>query len=459
MRPTGFPLLAASSLLFALVAGAEARPHYGGTIHVAMRAAPTSLEPSEIDWSRGDDSSNLLTLLFDALITVDEHGQSQPGLAGSWHADPGNQRWRFLLRPGVTFSDGKPLTADNVAASLRIANATWKVFPEAGAVVIERDSPAPYLPAELALPRNSIVKRESGKLVGTGPFVVSQWVPSKELSLRAREDYWDGRPFLDSIEIDLAENFREQMNALDLGKAQLIAVAPEQAHSAAIEGRQVARSAPAELMALVFSQPLGSAQEQHLREALTLCIDRESLNKVVLQGEGEPAGGLLPNWMTGYEFLFPSQMNLTRAREERSEVPHAGVWTVGFDPTDPVESVVAERLVLNASDAGLRVQLATGNTADMRLVRLPLPSLEVHTALTELAAALGLPQPKYVSDSIDDVYSAENALLQSLRVIPLLHSRSDCGIAGTLRNWTVARDGKWRLQDVWLSPVQVTDKP
>jgi ABC-type transport system substrate-binding protein len=446
MRRTSFPLLVASSLFLAMLARAETRPHYGGTLHVALRAAPASLEPSE------QDASNLLSLLYDTLIRVDDRGQLQPALSISWQADPGNQRWRFLLRPRVTFSDGKPLTADTVAASLRIANASWKVFAEAGALIIERDSPSPYLPAELALPRNSIVKRESGKEIGTGPFVISQWLPSKELVLAAREDHWNGRPFLDSIEIELGKSFRDQTIALDLGKAQLIEVAPEQARRAGIEGRQLAKSAPAELLALVYAQLSSSPQEQQARDAFALSIDRESLNKVVLQGAGEPAGGLLPNWMTGYEFLFSSQMDLTRAREERAEVPHVGVWTLGFDPNDSVESVIAERVVLNAGEAGLRLQLATGNTADVRLVRIPLASLDVHIALSEIAAALGLPKPNYVSDSIDDLYGAEKTLLQSHRVIPLLHSPHEWALAGTARNLTATRDGKWRLPDIWVYP-------
>jgi len=448
MRRTSFPLFVASSLILAVLASAETRPRYGGTLHVALRAAPASLEPSDhgvVDFA---------SLIYDTLITVDQRGQSQPCLATSWQADPGNQRWRFLLRSGVTFSDGKPLTADGVAASLRIANASWKVFADAGGLIIERDSPSPYLPAELALPRNSIVKRESGKEVGTGPFVVSQWVLSKKLVLAAREDYWDGRPFLDSIEIDLGESFRDQVMALELGKTQLIEIAPVQARGAGIESLRVTKSAPAELMALVFAQPSGSAQEQQLRDAFALSIDRESLNKVVLQGGGDPAGGLLPNWMTGYEFLFPSQMDLTRAREARAEVPHADVWTLGYDPNDSVERVVAERVVLNAGEAGLRLQLAPGNTADVRLVRIPLASLDVHIALSELAAALGLPKPNYGSDSIDDLYGAENTLLQSHRVVPLLHSPHEWAIAGTVRNWTGTRDGngRWRLPDIWVSP-------
>ncbi len=246
-------------------------------------------------------------------------------------------------------------------------------------------------------------------------------------------------------------SLRDQMIALDLGKAQLIEVAPEKARSAGIEDRELSKSAGMEMMALVFSQPCESTQEQYLRDAFSLSIDRESLNNVVLQGEGDPTGGLLPNWMTGYEFLFPSQMNLTRAREERSQVQHAPVWTLKFDPSDPVENIVAQRIVLNANEAGLRLQLTTANAADLRLVRLPLASLDVHVALDELATELGLPQPQYTSDSLEDVYSAEKALLDSHQVIPLLRSPREWGVAGTVRNLTMSRDGTWQLPNAWIS--------
>ena len=59
---------------------------------------------------------------------------------------------------------------------------------------------------------------------------------------------------------------------------------------------------------------------------------------------------------------------------------------------DPVERVIAERIVLNAREAGLRLQLATGaGHPDLRLVRVPIASPEPHVALRELASALGFP--------------------------------------------------------------------
>src|SRR5271156_5558535 len=123
MRRTGFRLLAASSLLLAVVAGAATRPHYGGTLHVCLRATPGSLDPSQAEWA---GSVNLFRLLFDTLVTLDDQGRPQAALASAWEAGSGSQRWQFTLRRGVTFSDGTPLTPDLAATSLRAANTAWR---------------------------------------------------------------------------------------------------------------------------------------------------------------------------------------------------------------------------------------------------------------------------------------------------------------------------------------------
>ncbi|MFZ0283659.1 MAG: ABC transporter substrate-binding protein [Terriglobales bacterium] len=289
--------------------------------------------------------------------------------------------------------------------------------------------------------------------MGTGPFVVTQWDPGKKLVITARDDYWGGRTFLDSIEVELGKPFREQMVAFDLGKAQVIEVAPEQARGAAAEGRRIELSAPIELVALVFNRDPQSVEDSKQREALSLSIDRRVLNAVVLQNGGDPAGSLLPNWMTGYAFLFPADVDLLGAQQERAEIPETTVWKLGFDANDPTAQVLAERIILNARDAGLRLQLASG-AADVRLVRVPLVSLDDAVALTELTAALGVPTPKINGDSVDDLFVAESALLKSQRVIPLLHLRMAWAVSKTVKDWSKACSGAWRLPDVWLAAEQ-----
>ena len=455
MRPSGLLLLVAVSLSLAVAAPARTRPHYGGTLHVAIGEAPTSLDPAESKRGGNWMLPSLSRLIFDTLVTVDARGQAQPALSPSWQADPGYQRWQFSIRPGVAFHDGTAVSSDAVAASLRAANPDWKVFAKGEAVVIECNPPTPDLPALLALPRYGVAKRMSGKVVGSGPFAISRWEAGKKLVLSARDDYWGGRAFLDSIEIEMGKTFREQMITLDLGKAGLVEVPPDQVRHAVLEGRRVENSPPAEWMGLVFIRDIQSAEDGKLREALALSIDRDSMNNVLLQGGGEPAGTLLPGWMSGYAFLFPTAIDLQRARQARDAVRQAAPWTLGYDASDPLARVIAERIALNARDAGLTLQTTAAGAADIRLVRMPLPSLDARVALRELASGVGLRQPEFGGDPASSVYAAESALLQTQRLIPLLHLRSAVALGTNVMGWREDPDGSWRLQDVWLE----TGKP
>jgi peptide/nickel transport system substrate-binding protein len=452
MKPSGLLLLVAASffVLLSSAAPASTRPRYGGTLRVAIREAPTSLDPVDSGQLGTVALSSISRLIFDTLVTLDARGQAQPGLSSTWRADAGDQRWQFMVRRGVSFHDGTAVTSDSVAASLRVANPNWKVFSAGDAVVIECEAPTSNLAAVLALPLYGIAKRSTGKLSGSGPFAIGSWDPGKKLTLTARDDYWGGRAFLDSIEIEMGNSFRDQMIALDLGKADIVEVAPEQARRALSEGRRLENAAPAEWMALAFSRDRQSPEEGQLRQVLSLGIDRAAMNDVLLQGGGVPTATFLPDWMTGYAFLFPAAADLQRARQLRSEVRTAPSWTLGYDASDSLARVIAERIALNARDAGLTLQTTTNATADLRLVRLALPSLDARVSLNEFAGRLGLPRPSFDADPATSLYAAESVLLQSQRVIPLLHLRTAVALSATVKGWHEDPDGGWHLENVWL---------
>jgi peptide/nickel transport system substrate-binding protein len=444
-------LLAASSVIWPVVATAATRPHYGGTLRVAMHETPQALDPLSLAQI---GAPNISRLLFDTLVVLDNRGQPQPALATSWQAETGNQRWRFTLRPGVSFNDGASLEATAVAASLRSANPDWKVLPVGDMVIVQTGEPHPNLPAELALPRNGIV-HGNPQVSGTGPFSVAQYAAGKHLSLVANDQYWGGRPFVDSMEIDLGQNDRDQMTSLDLGRIDLAEVAPENIRRARAEGHTVESSSPSELMALAFANPSRDEQEIHLRNALALSIDTSAINNVVLQGGGESTGALLPNWLSGYGFLFTQQPSLERARSERALGRQSSPLVLAYDSQDLVERTVAERILLNARDAGITVQLTTSGHADLTLTRVSLPSLNIQTALTGIALALQLPTPSFGNASANDLYSAEKTLLQSHRVIPLVYLRSGVALQPAIRNFNMSPDGTWQMNNVWLG----TEKP
>jgi peptide/nickel transport system substrate-binding protein len=410
-----------------------------------------SLDPADKAQPDSIARRNLIRLMFDTLVTTDDRGRLKPGLATSWQASSGNQRWDFRLRRGVKFHDGSPLTPQAVAASIRAANPDWTVLPGSDSVTIERDTPDPNVPAQLARARNAITRRsEGGTLVGTGPFHIRDWQPGKKLSLAANEDYWDGRPFLNGIDIELGKSGRDQMMALELGNAELIELPPDQARRVAGEGRRVVSSPALILLSLRFSREVQSADEAKVRQALALSIDRNSIRNVVLQGAGEISGAILPDWLSGYAFVFPAMQDLERARQLRSEVKTIPAWTLGYDANDQLARLIAERVALNAKDAGLTIEVTPSANANLRLERSALASLNPWVALDAAAPGAGVPISATSSDSVDDLFKREGSLLAKELLIPLFYLPATSALSPMLENWSQHRDGTIDFEDLWL---------
>ena len=437
-------LIAAASLTCATNMIAATRPHYGGTLRIGVQTPAQAFDPTV---SGAPGLRSLIQLVFETLVKLDDRGRPQPLLAASWQVEPGNQRWRFQIRNGVVFSDGIPVDASVAAASLRAANPEWKVFTLGELVMIETSSPMPNLAAELALPRNSISRRNQGALIGTGPFTVAQFDATKQhLTLQANDEYWGGRPYIDSIEADLGKNDRDQLMLMDLGKSDLVEVAPEDIRRAQTGNRLLKASQPAELLALFFTREARSDDEIHLRNALALSIDSAALNNVVFQSAGEPTGALIPNWLSGYGFVYPPGSVATRPR-----APHPVAWTLSCDSSDPVARIAADRILLNAKDAGITLQVVNSDSADIRLIKVALPSSDSETALSVLARAFQVPAPTFANASVSSLYTAETAALQSRRVIPLVYLRTAVAFRSNIHGLKLLPDGSWQLDNVWLS--------
>lgn len=453
MKLTGLPWLAISVLLIAAsTASADTRPQYGGTLHISISTSTSSLDPADMSDSAG--TRNLVALIFDTLVTVDATGQPHSALAESWQSAPGDGGLEFHLRRSVKFHDGSPLTAEIAASSLRKANPSWNVTGAGDLVTIESAGTTADLLQEVALPRNAIAKRDSsGNMSGTGPFRIVDWQPAKRLVAGANEDYWNGRPFVDEIDVDMGKNSRDQMNALESSRSDLVEVAPEQKHRVVSQRYELLRSSPIELIALKFAKEATSTQEKAARDALRLSIERQSMHNVLLQGAGQPAASLLPTWMSGYGFVFSAEPNRLRAQQLRDQIPGVPSFLVGYDNNDPLARLLAERIALNARDTGLSVQLNASAT-DLRLVRIPLASCDPWTSLQVLNRELGLPPMEAKTHSIEQLYASEQSMLASGRIIPLFHLPVAYASTTNLHDWTVAPSGTLNVAGAWLKSPQ-----
>jgi len=462
MRRIVFLLLALINL--ARFAPAAARPHYGGTLRAEMQSAPATLElPTEANPTDYRAVSRILSLVADNLVTVDAENRAHPALALTWQIDSTARHWLFTLRQGVKFHDGTPATPAVLAKILGALHPDWTIQASTDSLTIDTESPNPFLLAELALPRNLILSRTANGIpIGTGPFRVAEFKPGKLLKLVAFEDCWSGRPFLDAIEIELGKSPRDQAVALELGRVDVIEAAPQAPSSS---GR-LRTSLPVELLALVF-QPNSKEQDPRLREALALSIDRNPIRSVLLKGAGEPSAALLPNWMTGYNVAFSTQPDIKRAKallaeSQQSAIPLNPI-ILSYDPRDPQSQIIAERIALNAREAGITVRVSLSGATDIQLVRIALPTPDPALALGKLAHRLALPAPVFHGTNIrdpgiEDLYQAERSLLDSKTVIPLFHLPVASAVAPRVHSWEPDPLGSWNLADAWLESAR-SDPP
>src|SRR5581483_8291148 len=174
------------------------------------------------------------------------------------------------------------------------------------------------------------------------------------------------------------------------------------------------------------------------------------------QRQGVATGALLPQWLSGYAFLFPASMDLPRARQLVAEVPPGDhTLPLAYDPTDAQARILAERIAVNARDAGINLQVTNQARGELRLVRARVNSLDGALVLAEMAAAFGLGQVRVPAGQTrpDLLYSAERGLLDGHRVVPLFHLPDTCGVGSRVRLWQrpgLGRLGSLQLADLWI---------
>ena len=290
----------------------------------------------------------------------------------------------------------------------------------------------------------------------TPAFAPAQW-DARHAIYAADDKAPGGRPFLDAVDIQMGRRLPDQAIDLDIGKADLVEIdaneprrnGPAARPREADRSNKVWSSSPVRLLVLVFGARI---EDPRISEALALAVDRTAIHNVLLQSQCEISGALLPQWLSGYAFLFPAVKDVARARTLLAAVPPAAK-TFSLGVPDPAHRRIADRIALNARDAGLVLSAAPLNSiADLRLIEVRIESSDPARALAALAAALALPEPSR-ADSPEALFAAERALLEGFRVIPLFHLPDIYGVHPRVKGASgITPLGEWRFENLWLEP-------
>ncbi|MGH9572961.1 MAG: ABC transporter substrate-binding protein [Candidatus Acidiferrales bacterium] len=299
-------------------------------------------------------------------------------------------------------------------------------------------------------------------VAGSGPFRISVWQPGKQLTLVANDDYSSGRPFVDAIEIDMGRSVHDRLTDLEVGRTDFVEIPAEDARQGARNGVRVSASPPDQLLAIIFIPAQPASTDAKLRQAVACSLSREAIVDFILQREGEPAGGLLPQWSSGTAFLFPTALDAPHAKELRSQIAGSPLIRLGYDSGDVLEESIADRISVDAREAGISLTVAplqregSASKIDARLMRVSMISPDPAVALAGLLSVLnplaGLSRtlPSDAS-SAQEIYVAQRSALDGFWIVPVVWVPRVYGLSGRVRDWqTPATGDTWPLANVWL---------
>ncbi|WP_328393952.1 ABC transporter substrate-binding protein [Nocardia sp. NBC_00416] len=342
----------------------------GGPLRIALPADPTCLDPQQTGQLAAMDISRSIV---DTLTDQDpETGRIVPWLAESWTISPDARSFTFVLRPGVTFSDGTTvdstavkstfdslsrLPANGAPAYIRGYTGTTVVDPRtftvsfamANAQFLQATSGAGLGILSAATAATPLEQRCRGQFVGSGPYVLDHYTANQEVVLRKRSDYtWPssiatnkGAAHIDEVRFVFVPEAGARTGALSSGQVQ-IAENIQATDQNLFDGngfRLLVTSAPGVAPPLSLNHA-GILSDQRVRQALSLAIDRRDLVDSVVGTRAEPATSVLSSTTP---FYTPTD-NLRYDPVEAGRLLDEAAWVPG---PDGIRVKDGRRLTLN----------------------------------------------------------------------------------------------------------------
>jgi oligopeptide transport system substrate-binding protein len=360
------------AVLSLLAAGLSAQ---AVTLNRGTAAEPNSLDPHV---AQGNTASAVLYDLNVGLTTLDAASRVIPGAAESWTVSGDGLTYTFKLRPGLKWSDGSPIVAEDFVWSARrlVTPATAARFasffypvknaraivrgqmppetlgvaaPDPRTVVYTLETPSPYFLENLAsnvgapVPRGKVEEfgrqwTRPGRMLSNGPYRLAEVVPQSYIALEKNPHFYDA----DKVQIDRVvyyptSNAETALNRYLAGELDLVFSfpgdkLPELKKQRPAEVKVSPALATSYLVLKLSEPPLNDAR---VRRALSLALDREGIVRKFLGDGYRPAYTLTPGTLTGYTPPKPAwQQQAMPARLAEAKKLMAAA---GYGPSKPLK--------------------------------------------------------------------------------------------------------------------------
>ena len=295
----------------------QAPPDY---LTVGIESNPTRLDPR---YATDANSARIGSLIYNSLLRADENGRLRSDLAENWSLLD-DRTYSFHIRRGVTFHDGRPLTAADVKFTydsiLEPRNRSPKRAPlkflesieQLGADEVRFRLSSPYGPfleqcTIGIVPKGAQASADAGYTMpppGSGPFALAAFDSGEKLVLKANPSYWEGKPKLAGVTFTIVPDATVRVLEFKKGSIQLLQndIEPdtlswlEKKTDGVVETHQ---GTTFQYIGINLTHPI--LKYQKVRQALAYAIDRDRIIRYLLKDQAIPANGLLSPSQWAYD--------------------------------------------------------------------------------------------------------------------------------------------------------------
>jgi peptide/nickel transport system substrate-binding protein len=342
-----------------------------------------TLDPQQ-QWDT--DSYGVYRNIFDNLLTRNTKGDIVPQIATAWHIVD-DKTVDFDIRSDVKFQDGSPLTADDVAFSVkRIINPAMRSsqlsqFDQiADAVVVSptkvritTKTPYPVLLAQLVklsiVPKAYVEKvgdqNFNTQPMGSGPYKLQTWQKGVQAVLQANTGYWGGKPPFETVIFRAVPDTSTRIADLKTGRADIArAIPPDQAIEMKKDPNlQVLTVLTERIGYLYLNAQAGPTKDVRVRKAISMAIDKQGLVDALLQGFGKPVDSIAAPPVFGYDASIKGDPYDPDAAKKLVQQANAVGAELTFLTSPAYDRRIVEALQQMINDVGLKVNIVSSDQA------------------------------------------------------------------------------------------------
>jgi peptide/nickel transport system substrate-binding protein len=364
----------------ALPAGAAPDGQVTWGVHISL--APTWFDPAETPGIV--TPFMVLYALHDAMLKALPGNPLAPALAESWTVSPDGLTYEFVLRRGVKFHNGEPVTAEDVKFSFEryrgSANKTLKErvaaveTPDPGRVRFRLKQPWPdfvlfYSTATGAgwiVPKKYVEKvgDEGFKKapIGAGPYRFVSFKPGVELVMEAVEGYWRKTPAVKRLVLRVIPDPATRYAALKSGEIDVTywmtaSLAEDLRRTPGLTLRPVVSSVMQWVAFVDQWDPKSPWHDRRMRLAVNLAIDRPAINQAETLGHSLLTNSIIPNTFDFFWAPPPPQYDSARVKKLLAEAGYPNGLDAGDYTVDAGTAVIGEPVVNSLHAVGIRAKL------------------------------------------------------------------------------------------------------